>query len=81
MLLSTKLGGVGGLKISLTSDMDMQNLDLALLCSGFILVQYFLTMPPFRIIIYILWHFMLEIRDLFKFGFDGVGVVATKSLP
>ena len=39
VLQSEKLKGVGDLKITLTSDMEMQNLEFVLLISGLALVQ------------------------------------------
>ena len=44
VLQSTKLKGVGDLKIALTSDVGMQSLSLAQLALGLALVQYFLSM-------------------------------------
>ena len=46
MLQSTKMKGVGDLKNTLTSDMEMQSLEFALIVLGLALVQYFLTMLP-----------------------------------
>ena len=47
VLQSTKLKGVGDLKSILTSDMEIQSLELAQLVFGLALVQCFLTMSPF----------------------------------
>ena len=68
--------GAEDLKSALTSDMEIQNLQFALLGSGIALVQYFLTMLPFLLcgmVMYILCHCMLEVCDLlFYFDFTGV---------
>ena len=75
MLQSTKMKGVGKHKGALTSDMEMQSLEFALIVLGLALVQYFLTMLPslcFRMVMYILCHYMLEVCDLlFDFDFTG----------
>lgn len=70
----TKLKGVGDLKSALISDTEMQSLEVAqLVFSLFFSVQYFLTtlpfLPfvphlPFRMVIYILGHYMLAVCDL-----------------
>lgn len=44
VLQTSKLEGVGNLKRPLTSNMEMQNLEFALLCFCLALVQYFFTM-------------------------------------
>ena len=61
--------GVGDLKSTLTSDMEMQSLEFAQLVFGLALVQYFLTM--------MFWNgnicpVMLEVCDLL-FDFDFIG--------
>lgn len=43
VLQSIKLKGVRDLKSTLTSDMEMQSLEFALLVLGLVLVQYFFT--------------------------------------
>lgn len=69
----TKLKGLGDVKATLISDMEMLSLESALLVFHFALVQSFLmVLPflPFGKIMYILWHCMLEVCDLlFKFWF------------
>ena len=59
MLQSTKLKGVGDLKSTLTSDMEMQSLEFAQLVFGLALVQYFLTMTFCNV-----YPVMLEVCDL-----------------
>jgi len=56
VLQSTKLKGVRYLKSMLTSDGEMQNLEFAQLVCKFALIQYFLTMFPFGMIMFILYH-------------------------
>ena len=75
VLWSTKLKGVEGLKNALTSAMEMQKSEFALL----ILVLLWSSISslcyisiPFGIGIYILCHCMLEVCDLlFYFDFTG----------
>lgn len=72
VLNSTKLKGVGDLKIILTSDMKIQILEFVQLASRLALVQYFLTMLPslsFGMVMYILCHCMFKVCDLL-FDFD-----------
>jgi hypothetical protein len=56
-----------------TLDMEMQDLESALLCSGLALTQYSPTMSaflPFEMIMYILHHCMLGVYNL-HFDFTG----------
>jgi hypothetical protein len=72
VLQSTKLKGVGDLKSTLTTDMEMQSWGFFQLVFGLSMVQHFLTMIPllpFEMKMYILWHFMLEVCGL-PFDFD-----------
>lgn len=75
VLQSTKLKGVGDLKRVLTSDMELQSLELAQLVFCLALVQYFpttLSSLCFGIVMYILCHYMLKVCDLlFYFNFVG----------
>lgn len=69
----SKRKGAGDVKSALTSDMEMQRLECALLVSGLALVQYFFTMRlflPFGMVMRILCHYMLKIYDLL-FDFTG----------
>lgn len=61
VLQLTNLEGVGYLKSTLTSDIEMQSLECALLVFSLALVPCFLTMVPFLsfgMVIYILCHHM-----------------------
>ena len=65
---STKLKGVGELKSFLTSDMEIQSLKCAQLVFSLALVLYFCTLVLslcFGMIMYSLYHFMLEVCGLF----------------
>ena len=67
MFKSTKLKGVGELKGSLTSGMEMQNLEFDILVFGVAVVQYFLTMLPFLhfgIRMHMLCCFILKVCNL-----------------
>lgn len=70
-----EMKGVGDLKRVLTSDMELQSLEFAQQVFGLALVQYFLTMfpfPHFRMVMYILCHYMLEVCNLlYYFDFTG----------
>ena len=66
VLHSTRLNGVGDLKIISTSDMEIQTLEFAHLVFHLALVQYFLTMLPslcFGMVMYILCYYTLEVCD------------------
>lgn len=59
---------VRDLKSTLTSDMEMRNLEFVLLLFGIALFQYFLTMLSFlpsRMVMYILCYCMLEVCGQF----------------
>jgi hypothetical protein len=82
VLQSAKLKGLGDMKSTLTSDMEMQSLEFAQMIVGLALVQYFLAFLPFLIFemaMNILFHFMLEVCNLL-FHFDFTGVIV-KRLP
>lgn len=58
----------------LTSDMEVQDLEFALLGFSLALAQYFPTMSPFfpfEMVIYILDHGMLEVHNLLFDFIDG----------
>lgn len=66
MLQSTELKGVRDLDRTLIVDMEISNLEFALMVSSRVSVQYFLTMLSsfyFVIIIYILCHCVLAAYD------------------
>lgn len=75
MLQSTKLKGIGDLKSTLMSDMEIQSLEFVQLIFGLALVQCFLTMFSFFLLekeMYILCYCMLEVYDLLStFDFTG----------
>ena len=67
MLQSTKLKGVGDLKSTLKSDMEMQTLEFPQLMFSPVLVQHFLAMVPFiafGTVMSILSYCMLEVYNL-----------------
>ena len=69
---STKMKGVGDLKSTLTSDIELQSLELAQLVFGLALVQYFLAILPslyFVKVMYILCHYTLEIYGFLILSF------------
>lgn len=59
MLQPTKLEGVRDIMIALPSATEIQYLGFALLVFSLTLVQYFLTVLLFGMIIYILYHCMM----------------------
>ena len=75
MLQSTKLEILGGLKSTLTSDMERQSSEFVQLVFGLALVQYFLILFSFLasgMVIYILCYYTSEACELlFHFDFTG----------
>ena len=75
MLQSTNLKGCGGLKNTLTSDLEVGNLEFSLLIFSLALVKCFLIVLhflPFEMVVHVLCRYVLQACDLsFVFYFPG----------
>lgn len=71
-VVKKKLKVTGELKSALTSAMEMQSMEFAQLVFSLVLIQYFLTVLLFGMVMYILCHYMLEVCNFLFWFLQGI---------